>query len=194
MRLFWPFVTAILVLLLAAIFLFPKQIVQIFGNLFPNTFVTASRPEPEPAALPTFHGPTGQPFIQGPSAPPPTSTASVATLTNKTILTKNILVDLSSAAKIQKAVDDGHEPWRLDPLSVAEVEGQNDFRISCAMNKGNKNPCDTYSLETRDKGQAVVTVTRDTQAWGKIELRQPIHQDTKGIWVVTKIEQFQPGS
>lgn len=71
MRLFWPFLTAIILLVLIAIFLFPQSALRLTGNILPGDQVPAAEQKAPATVGQAFRGPTGQPFVNGPSGPPP---------------------------------------------------------------------------------------------------------------------------
>jgi hypothetical protein len=78
------------------------------------------------------------------------------------------------AAEMQAAVDEGHQPWRLNPESVALAYagaelGWSDARIDVVF------PSSTYRLTDPASGaQAVLT------------LAQPARQGDSGIWAVVR--------
>ena len=74
--------------------------------------------------------------------------------------------------KLQKAVDQGHQPWRTDPAMVAQTFvlnrfGWRDVEIHLTAPH-------TVAVTNRGTGEIVV-----------LQLRQPARQGQGGIWIVT---------
>jgi hypothetical protein len=100
-----------------------------------------------------------------------------------------------STADLQKAVDEGHQPWRLDPLMVTESDGQAfyGFLTSCEYApKSNGNEaasCDTYKLifQAASAGVAEVEVDHNGKIF-LVELIQPIPGAGK-IWMIREIKE-----
>ena len=78
----------------------------------------------------------------------------------------------AQAVELQKAVDQGHQPWRTDPAMVAQTFVLSRF--------GWRN------VDTRLTGPHTVAVTnRGTGEIVVLQLRQPVRQGQGGIWIVT---------
>lgn len=110
------------------------------------TFLTASTPIPEPSG----GGRTG-------------------------VKTGPFKIDLQAMQTLQEAVNQGHQPWRLDPLQVAMSESQQ---------YGFDPKTDKFELTSKESGQALVQV-RHGGALYFIRLVQP-----KGmtIWTISDIQ------
>ena len=92
---------------------------------------------------------------------------------------KNYNLDLDQLKQVQASVDDGRQPWRLDPVQTAQAEVPPTFNITAT---------DDYQLESNDiqKGQAIVIVTHDKIKY-EILLVQPIRKGNSGIWATQKV-------
>jgi hypothetical protein len=113
---------------------------------------------------------TGEPAT---SSPPTGSTASPgdATLTPGTALPGESL-SADEAAALQQSVDEGHQPWRLDPAMVAEAYvrsslGWDDVEVAMA---------DPHTVEVTHRADGRIVT---------LQVRQPVREGTGGIWVVT---------
>ena len=75
------------------------------------------------------------------------------------------------AAALQQSIDEGHQPWRVHPDMVAEAYvasrfGWDDVQAALADPH-------TVEITNRPDGRMVT-----------LQLRQPVRQDERGIWVV----------
>ncbi len=104
-----------------------------------------------------------------------------------------------STADLQQAVDEGHQPWRLDPLSVAEADGVGfyGFLTPCERAGGGETgqaiSCDTFTLisQAASAGVAEVEVIHNGKVY-LIELIKPIPGDGK-IWMVKEVREKVQG-
>ncbi len=78
--------------------------------------------------------------------------------------------DLNQAQQAQAAVDQGHQPWRLDPTLVASAYG-----ASLGWDQTTVSPVDskTYDITPADGSTRL-----------RLTLSQPIRQDQTGIWEI----------
>ena len=98
----------------------------------------------------------------------------------------DIFLDSGAMAALQKAVDDGHQPWRTDPLWVAWVEGSKYFEKDY-KNLTNEN----FALLLRgDSPESKVIVIANNILIGKIYLIQYQATSTQGIWEIHRVEEF----
>jgi len=95
---------------------------------------------------------------------------------------------------LQQAVDEGHQPWRLDPLSVAEADGVGSygFLTPCGQAGGGEPgrvvSCDAFTLsQVASAGVAEVEVAHNGKVY-LIELIKPIPGDGK-IWMVQEVKE-----
>jgi hypothetical protein len=75
------------------------------------------------------------------------------------------------AADLQKAVDQGHEPWRLDQSSVATMFTRDRLGwtdVDVALD-------DPHTVQVTD---------RTSRHLVSLQMRQPVHEGDTGIWVV----------
>ena len=116
----------------------------------------------------------------------PTSKTTTQTTTSKPsgsghikeIKTGQININDAEIADLQKGVDSGHQPWRLDPLMTAKAEASKyGFSVD-----------DTFTLkETMGSvGVAKVEAVHNEKIYF-ITLIQPIPGEGK-IWIIQKIE------
>lgn len=92
--------------------------------------------------------------------------------------------DLADLERQQTSVDNGSQPWRLDPLTVAITESPN-YGFATAN--------DTFSLTEKIEmgvasgtGEAYVAAIHNGVTY-EIQLFQPVKQDTQGIWAINSI-------
>jgi hypothetical protein len=90
------------------------------------------------------------------------------------------LTDPATAQPIQRAVDDGDQPWRLDPLEVARVD---------AVGLGFSST-DRLQLVERRAGAARVRAGRAGATYD-IDLIQPARLGPSGIWTVKSIRRVR---
>jgi hypothetical protein len=87
------------------------------------------------------------------------------------------LADLASAEPVQRAVDTGDQPWRLDPLEVARADAS-------VLGFG---PTDRMQLVEEKAGSARVRA-RHAGVTCDIQLIQPARLGPSGIWVVESVQ------
>jgi len=96
---------------------------------------------------------------------------------------KTGLVDINEEQiiELQKAVDRGHQPWRLDPLMVAKAEGQ----------KYGFSATDTFALEEIRTSDSVarVKVLHNKKIYFVTLLRPVLSSGKADIWAIQKIEE-----
>jgi hypothetical protein len=79
------------------------------------------------------------------------------------------------ARQLQRAVDDGHQPWRLDPFAVVAGYARGALGISDPAVRGGG---ETLFAVAPPRGEIV----------GHVRIAQPVRQGPRGIWVVTGFE------
>lgn len=91
--------------------------------------------------------------------------------------------DISAVENTQKSVDDGHSPWNLDPLFVAQVFAS--LQLSPEGIVGDY-PIDYDDLKVikQTNSDAMVKVNSDKSAIARIYLKRLVRQDPTGIWTV----------
>lgn len=92
-------------------------------------------------------------------------------------------VNLKIEENSQKSVDEGHSPWRLDPIFVAQVFVS--LKISPEGIKGDY-PIKYEELKIlkENEKKAVVEVTASKAPIKRVYLKRLIRQDDTGIWTV----------
>jgi hypothetical protein len=93
------------------------------------------------------------------------------------------LPDLSSAQPVQRAVDAGDQPWRLDPLEVARAD-------TAAFGFGPNDPMD---LIQEQPGAARVRAQHVGTSY-EIRLIQPARLGPSGIWIATSVRPAAPAA
>ncbi|WP_416061949.1 acyl transferase [Rhodococcus indonesiensis] len=76
------------------------------------------------------------------------------------------------AGELQRAVDEGSQPWRLDPSLVAQAFVADRFGWSDTEAR----MADPHTVEVTDRADGSIVV---------LQLRQPVREGADGIWVVT---------
>ncbi|HWI62532.1 MAG TPA: hypothetical protein VNT75_11875 [Symbiobacteriaceae bacterium] len=99
--------------------------------------------------------------------------------TVRKIQTGPVTVDLNQIQEIQTQVDNGHQPWRLDPLQVAMEEGRR-FGFDPAAG-------DRFELVARAGAEATVEVKVGTAAY-LVQLKQPLGTRLGSIWTIVGVE------
>ena len=91
----------------------------------------------------------------------------------------NFIVDNTKAANLQKFVDNGKYPWRLDPVETARADNASAYGLGISNN---------YVLKDKNlnDGQATATVSHNGRTY-QIKLVQPITKGEKGIWAIILI-------
>lgn len=102
------------------------------------------------------------------------------------IITGNVKLDMQKLADLQKLVNYGYQPWRLDPLQVAKYQGQafgfDRFNDSFEMMPG--------ILMLREHGEASVMVTHGKGRY-VINLRQPFGNTKDKIWTIASVKEIK---
>ena len=78
----------------------------------------------------------------------------------------------AEAGELQRAVDEGSQPWRLDPSLVAQAFVADRFGWSDTEAR----TADPHTVEVTDRMDGSIVV---------LQLRQPVREGADGIWVVT---------
>jgi hypothetical protein len=106
------------------------------------------------------------------------------------ITTGNVQIDPTKMKQLQQQVDQGHQPWRLDPLQVAMAEGQ-EYGFNPAAG-------DKFALIRQvdvgpgsGTGEAYVKVTRPDGSTYEIELIQPNGPGKSSIWTINAIRELK---
>lgn len=91
--------------------------------------------------------------------------------------------DISVVENTQKSVDEGHSPWNLDPVFVAQVFAS--LQLSPGGITGDY-PIDYEDLKVikQTSADAIVKVNSDKSAIARIYLKRLVRQDETGIWTV----------
>ena len=91
--------------------------------------------------------------------------------------------DITVVENTQQSVDDGHSPWNLDPVFVAQVFAS--LQLSPEGIVGDY-PIDYEDLKVikQTNSDAIVKVNSDKSAIAKIYLKRLVRQDPTGIWTV----------
>jgi hypothetical protein len=89
---------------------------------------------------------------------------------------------VAAAGQLQRAVDEGDQPWRLDPLAVARADG-----VALGLSAS-----DTFELLQVGAGVARVRAQHESVGY-IIDLAQPALLGTTGIWVVVKVTRSPGG-
>lgn len=100
-----------------------------------------------------------------------------------TVVNQEIEIDLVRMQEIQNLVDQGNQPWRLDPVEVVKVDTPANYQFSAE---------DEYQLISKDEniGKAVVEVKKtDSQRLYEVILIKPIIKGPKGIWAILSIKE-----
>lgn len=92
-------------------------------------------------------------------------------------------VDMAVEENEQKSVDNGHTPWRLDPVFSAHVFVN--LQISPEGIQG-EYPVDYTELKViaNDGTEAIVEVGGDITTISRVYLKRLVRQDSTGIWTV----------
>lgn len=92
--------------------------------------------------------------------------------------------DLTELETIQDSVDNGSQPWRLDPLAVATAEG-----VTLGFDQANDEFVLASQVETGEysgTGEATVEAVHDGVTY-EIQLIQPVDQGDAGIWAINSV-------
>jgi len=98
-------------------------------------------------------------------------------------------VNLKIEENSQKSVDEGHSPWRLDPIFVAQVFVS--LKISPEGIKGDY-PIKYEELKVlkENEKEAVIEVTASNTPIKRVYLKRLIRQDDTGIWTVVGYDPY----
>ncbi|MEA3342070.1 MAG: hypothetical protein U9R15_19060 [Chloroflexota bacterium] len=90
-------------------------------------------------------------------------------------------LDMDALEQLQETVDQGHQPWRLDPLEAARDEGRN---------LGFDPVQDTFELLPSPDpatGEAQVLVLHG-ESFYVVHLLQPVRVGSDGIWAIVRVD------
>lgn len=94
-----------------------------------------------------------------------------------------VIVDVKEEEKTQVSVDEGHSPWRLDPVYVAQV-----FASMLVEPTGIEGeypiPYDSIKMVGINESRAIAKINATNSAVEKIYLERLVRQDETGIWTV----------
>ena len=113
-----------------------------------------------------------------------TAQADLAPIEKQKLVPKvEVPFDLKVEENSQKSVDEGHSPWRLDPVFVAQVFVS--LKISPEGIKGDY-PIKYEELKVlkENEKEAAVEVTVSKTPIKRVYLKRLIRQDDTGIWTV----------
>ena len=96
-------------------------------------------------------------------------------------------MDLKVLKGIQDAVNKGKEPWRLNPVEVAQKEGP---QFGFYSNDGFTLVSFTEKGKYSGTGEALVR-SRHQGVYYQIQLIQPVYHGQGGIWAITNITREQ---
>jgi len=119
--------------------------------------------------------------LNGITDPNQIKVGQVLKVPGKTVVNQEIEIDLSRMKEIQNLVDQGNQPWRLDPVEVTKVDAPANYQFSAD---------DEYTLSLKDEniGKAIVEVKKvETGKVYEVVLIQPIIKGPKGIWAILSI-------
>lgn len=133
-----------------------------------------------PTSSPAIATPTAVPIpSEATSAPaPPTGTP----LPPGKVYAGEVELDMEALEQLQAAVDQGHQPWRLDPLESARDEGQG-LGFDPAQDVFDLLPSPDPAT-----GQAQVLVLHG-ESFYVIHLLQPVRVAQDGLWAIVRVEQ-----
>jgi len=88
-------------------------------------------------------------------------------------------IDNTKSTNLQKFVDNGKYPWRLEAEETARSDNAGAFGLETT---------DNYILADKNltEGEATVNVTKDGKTY-QIKLVQPVTKGDKGIWAIASI-------
>jgi hypothetical protein len=89
---------------------------------------------------------------------------------------------VAAANQLQRTVDEGDQPWRMDPLAVARADG-----VALGLSAS-----DTFELLEVGAGVAKVRAQHASARY-IIDLAQPARLGSTGIWVVVKVTRSPRG-
>jgi len=89
---------------------------------------------------------------------------------------------VAAANQLQRSVDEGDQPWRLDPLAVARADG-----VAMGLSAN-----DTFELLEVGASVAKVRAQHASERY-IIDLAQPARLGSTGIWVVLKVTRSPAG-
>jgi len=144
----------------------------------PSVPATAVSVPAETTPAPTPIVPEAPPTVEvisPPTSPPPPPGQ---------VYVGEVELDMETLEQLQDTVDQGHQPWRLDPLEVARDEGRN---------LGFDPAQDTFDLLPSPDpatGEAQVLVFHG-ESFYVVHLVQPVRVSPDGIWAIARVEQGQ---
>lgn len=92
------------------------------------------------------------------------------------------VIDAKEMQALQASVDNGHQPWRLDPQQVALQEGAL-FGLDPARGV-------RFQLIDRGEARAVIEAEANGQRYQLI-LIQPVKAGGAGIWTISEVQPVQ---
>jgi Flp pilus assembly protein CpaB len=109
----------------------------------------------------------------------PTIACSEQKTTDRVVV--EVPVDVRAVKKIQKSVEDGHQPWRADPVLVTYFLVDNP--LSDAVKQEN------FSVE-RETGTEAVVFGRGARCWYRVHLKafMGTSRGQPGFWTPTRVE------
>jgi hypothetical protein len=125
---------------------------------------------------------TTSPTSTSTSAPTSASTAPVTTASTGPFPGIWDVRTWDQAGKVQRAVDDGHQPWRLDPAAVVAAYASGALGVT-GQPVVKRAGAGSYTVAAPG-GAAVATV----------RVAQPLRQGPGGIWVVTAVDRSSAGA
>ena len=134
---------------------------------------------PQPAGVAASPSPT---LRQSAGSAPAPVASPAASPSPPPIQTGAVPLDVAALQRIQQDVDQGHMPWRLDPLEVAREEGP----------KLGFNATDRFELLSQapnaasGTNHAIVRATHAGRAF-EIQLIQPVKIGPNGIWTINDV-------
>jgi len=133
---------------------------------------------PTPTAVSTRPGATTTTeTLPTPTAPP----SPAQTPPGGEVYVGEVALNMDELRQLQASVDQGHQPWRLDPLEVARDEGE-ELGFDPAQDT-----FDLLPLPDPATGQAQVLVIHGEHFY-VIHLTQPVRVGTDGIWAITRVD------
>ena len=110
----------------------------------------------------------------------------LGTLTIDAIRTGKVKIDMEQLERIQKYVDDGHEPWMMNPLMVL-MSGM----YSCGFDPGTDRIADPQGIAQSMSVEDVKEITLEVTHMGKVYraiMIQPVRGPGK-VWALSDVEE-----
>jgi hypothetical protein len=98
---------------------------------------------------------------------------------NRTADVIELSYDREQEMCLQECVDQGHQPWRLDPAIVASVALREEFGEEIEFDR-----CRCAAIRYTDNG---IVVTCEGSKTYQVLLRQLVREDDYGIWTAVRI-------